>query len=93
MTYTVEYLTVVDQEDVPRLDTAVLKNIRKAIELKLQTSPTTFGKPLRESLKNHRALRVEDYRIVYKVDQRNNVLIVAMRHRRDVYRVAEKRVS
>lgn len=92
MTYEVEFLTAVNDDDVPRLDAAILKNIQKAIESKLHTTPTTFGKPLRESLKGHRSLRVEDYRIVYKVEPDNNILIVAMRHRRDVYEIAEKRI-
>ncbi len=92
MTYTVEYLTAVNKEDVPRLDAPILKNILSAIEAKLLRSPATFGKPLRESLKGHRSLRVEDYRVVYIVEQEDNILIVAMRHRRDVYKIAEKRV-
>ena len=92
MIYTVEFLTAVNNEDVPRLDTTILTNIRKAMETKLLTFPTTFGKPLRESLKGHRSLRVENYRIVYVVEPNNNILIVAMRHRRDVYQVAATRV-
>jgi mRNA-degrading endonuclease RelE of RelBE toxin-antitoxin system len=92
MTYTVEFLTAVNKEDIPRLDTAVLANIQSAVATKLQKSPTAFGKPLRESLKGHRSLRVGDYRVVYIVERRNNILIVAMRHRRDVYIIAEKRV-
>ena len=92
MTYTVEFLTVVNNDDIPRLDTSILANIKKAIETKVLKYPTTFGKPLRESLKGYRSLRVENYRIVYIVEPNNNILIVAMRHRRDVYDVAGKRV-
>ncbi len=92
MTYTVEFLTVVNNDDVPRLDSAILKNVQKAIETKLQTSPTTFGKPLRESLKGHRSLRVGDYRVIYRVEHATAIIIIAMRHRRDVYHVAERRL-
>jgi len=91
MTYGVEYLTVVQREDIPRLDTAIFMNAKKAIETKLQTAPAVFGKPLRQSLKGHRSLRVEDYRIVYRVES-DIVVIIAMRHRRDVYHIAEMRV-
>ena len=92
MNYAVEYLTVVQKEDVPRLDMAIFSNLKKAIEVKLQTSPTVFGKPLRQSLKGHRSLRVEDYRIVYRVES-TIVVIVVMRHRRDVYEIARLRVG
>ncbi|MEK7509592.1 MAG: type II toxin-antitoxin system mRNA interferase toxin, RelE/StbE family [Patescibacteria group bacterium] len=92
MNYTVEFLTVVEREDIPRLDRVVLTNVQKAISAKLLKSPTVFGKPLRESLKGHRSLRVEDYRIVYTVEQNSNILVVAIRHRRDVYKIAEKRI-
>jgi mRNA interferase RelE/StbE len=46
--------------------------------------PVGFGKPLRYSLKGHRRLRVGDYRIVYRIEN-NNVLIVAIKHRKDIY--------
>lgn len=92
MTYTVEFLTAVNKVDIPRLDTAILANIKNAIGAKLLKHPATFGKPLRESLKGYRTLRVEHYRIVYIVEPHNNILIVAMRHRKDVYDVAKKRI-
>jgi len=91
MTYAIEYLTIVQKEDTPRLDTSILLSAKRAIEVKLQTSPAVFGKPLRQSLKGHRSLRVEDYRIVYRIEAKT-VVIVAMRHRRDVYPVAETRM-
>lgn len=48
--------------------------------------PIGFGKPLRYSLKGHRRLRVSDYRVVYRIEEKTNtVLIIAIKHRRDVY--------
>ena len=48
--------------------------------------PIAFGKPLRYSLKGHRRLRVSDYRIVYRIEsQTNTVIIIAIKHRKDVY--------
>ncbi len=45
-----------------------------------------MGKPLRGQWKGHRSLRVGDYRIIYKVDTvKREILIINVRHRREVY--------
>jgi mRNA-degrading endonuclease RelE of RelBE toxin-antitoxin system len=45
-----------------------------------------FWKPLRYSLKEHRRLRVADYRGVYRVDASSRtVTVIAIKHRRDIY--------
>lgn len=60
--------------------------IQRAIECRLQTDPMCYGKPLRHSLKGFRSLRVSKYRVLYKVIEiENNVLIVKIEIRRDVY--------
>lgn len=91
MRYRFEYLSVVFRDDIPKLDAAVYGDSKTAIEMKLRETPRIYGKPLRQSLKGYRSLRVGDYRIVYRIE-REVVLIVALRHRRDVYRVASLRV-
>ncbi|HTM64555.1 MAG TPA: type II toxin-antitoxin system RelE/ParE family toxin [Gammaproteobacteria bacterium] len=41
----------------------------------------SYGKPLRYSLKNHRQLRVGDYRVVYRINEtESTVIIVATKH-------------
>ena len=91
MSYTLEYLSVVLKEDVPVLDGEVLRRIKSALEDKLVPSPDVFGKPLRRLLKGYRVLRAHDYRIVFRIEPRI-VLVVAIRHRRDVYRILQKRI-
>jgi addiction module RelE/StbE family toxin len=84
--YKIEYLSSVNEIDVPDLPKKIKKTIQKAIEDRLQTDPIGFGKPLRYSLKGHRRLRVGDYRVVYRIEPENNiVLIVAIKHRKNVY--------
>lgn len=73
------------REDIPRLSRAAREQIRKGIERKLTTHPIEFGKPLRYSLKGARRLRVGDYRVVYKIEPPDVVLVVKIGHRRDVY--------
>lgn len=84
--FQVEYLASVVKEDIPDLPKTIRNTIRKAIESRLMIDPIGYGKPLRYSLKGHRRLRVGDYRIVYKIDAENHiVLIIAIKHRKDVY--------
>jgi len=84
--YQAEYLTSVTKEDIPSLPKNIKKTIKKAIEERLMIDPIGFGKPLRYSLKGHRRLRVGDYRVVYRIDtEKQLVIIVAIKHRKDVY--------
>lgn len=85
MTYRVEYLESVVREDIPKLSKSARKRIRKAIEGKLTTHPIEFGRPLRYSLKGARRLRVGDYRVIYRIDTPQTVLIIKIGHRRQVY--------
>ena len=92
MPYKVVFADAVLREDAPALDTEIEMRVREAIEAKLKTHPHTFGKPLRHSLRNHRSLRVGDFRIVYRVDAAI-VRVIAIVHRRDVYRIAGIRIA
>jgi mRNA interferase RelE/StbE len=82
--YRIEYLDSVVDDDIPMLPKVVKQTIKKAIEARLMTDPIGFGKPLRYSLKGHRRLRVGDYRVVYRIEV-PVVVIVAIKHRKEVY--------
>jgi len=84
--FEVEYLSSVVKEDIPSLGrTKAL--LKQAIEERLMIDPIAFGKPLQYSLKGDRSLRVDNYRIVYSIDIKTyTVLIVAIKHRKDVYK-------
>ena len=51
----------------------------------MAVDPLHYGKPLRHSLGGHRALRVGDYRIIYRIES-NIVVIVTVQHRKFVYK-------
>jgi len=51
-----------------------------------------FGKPLRNSLKNHRALRFGKYRIIYKIISKD-IFILAVAHRQNIYKEVLRRLS
>ena len=77
--YTVEYLSSVVNEDIPKLSKSIRNMIKKAIESRLMLDPIGFGKPLRYSLKGHRRLRVNHYRLVYRIEPKKmNIVIVAI---------------
>lgn len=84
--YTIVYLKSVADDDIPALPKTIRNTIQRAIEERLTVDPVGFGKPLRYSLKGHRRLRVGDYRIVYRIEPEDMViLVVAIKHRKDVY--------
>lgn len=82
--YQIIYQDHVIKSHIPALSTKVKSLIKKAIEERLMVDPITFGKPLRYSLKGHRCLRVSDYRVVYRIENKS-VIIIAIKHRKDIY--------
>ncbi len=82
--YQIIYQDHVIKSHIPALSTKVKSLIKKAIEERLMVDPITFGKPLRYSLKGHRRLRVSDYRVVYRIENKS-VIIIAIKHRKDIY--------
>ena len=85
MTYRIEYLQAVVDDDIPALAKSIKRQIRRAIETKLTTHPFELGKPLRYSRRGARRLRVGDYRVLYRNDPPDVVLVIKIAHRREVY--------
>lgn len=83
--YEVLYQEEVLKKHIPQLPKTMKSMIKLAIEERLMVDPLGFGKPLRYSLKGHRRLRVGDYRIIYRINSSNSVIIIAIKHRKDIY--------
>ena len=84
--FSIEYLDTAVEEDIPALPKTMRQRVQSAIETRLAVDPVGLGKPLRYSFIGHRRIRVGDYRIVYRIDmQKNIVIIVMIKHRKDVY--------
>ena len=84
--YLIEYDVGVEDQ-LRKLPKTIQERILKAIEQRLITAPNDLGKPLTKEWKNHRRLRVGDYRVIYKVfEDRVVVLIVEIDLRRDIYK-------
>jgi mRNA interferase RelE/StbE len=70
---------------IDKLDHSVRKLVQKAVE-SLAVEPER-GKPLSHELAGLRSLRTSDYRIIYRAQGGELVvLVVAIGHRREVYK-------
>lgn len=90
MRYEVEVRPEVVAEDLAELPANIRARIIRAIESRLTTEPTRYGIRLSQSLSGLWKSRVSDYRIVYEIGEKR-VTVWAIRHRKDVYREAERR--
>jgi mRNA interferase RelE/StbE len=92
MPYRLRYHPDVKEKDLPKLNRTIQKRIKTAVEQRLLTAPEKYSEPLRRTLKGYRKLRVGDYRIVLKLES-ENILILGICHRKDVYERMEWRIQ
>ena len=84
--YIIEFSPKAREEQLPEIPKTMRQRILKAIESRLSYAPLDIGKPLFYEWKNHRRMRVGDYRVIYKVyEDRCVVFIVEIDHRKDIY--------
>jgi len=88
--YEVELRPEVVAEDLVELPVNICVRMVRAVEKRLATEPTRYGVRLRQSLGGLWKIRVGDYRIVYEIEE-ERVTVWAIRHRKDVYKEAERR--
>ena len=89
--FAITYHEDVAREDIPKIANTWRIKIRESVENKLVVEPEVFGKPLRRSLKGYRALRVGDYRVIFRIEKMI-VKIFVIQHRSVVYKNIEKRI-
>jgi mRNA interferase RelE/StbE len=92
MTYRIIYHPDIAKEDLPPIPQNIKDTIRRAIETRLIPEPYLTGEPLRQSLKGHRKLRVGDYRVIYRV-QHDEIIVLKIGHRKEVYSKVFSRLS
>jgi mRNA interferase RelE/StbE len=90
--YRLRYHPDVKAKDLLKLNRTIQKRIKTAIEQRLMTAPEKYSEPLRRTLKGYRKLRVGDYRIVLKLES-EDILILGICHRKDVYERMEWRIQ
>lgn len=77
------------QKQIKKLDKALAKKIIKYLKERVtaQSDPRTFGKPLLHDKSGLWRYRVDDYRIICKIeDQELVVLVLRLGHRRNIYK-------
>ena len=87
MAWTIEFDERAER-DLAKLDKHVQKLIRRCLENRIANAsdPRLFGHGLRHELAELWRFRVQDYRIVCKLeDDRLIVLVIAIGHRRSIY--------
>ncbi len=92
----VEIHPLVWEDDFPRIDLAAKKRILKAIRAKLTTHPEQLGKPLTGPLKGLWRLRVDDYRVIYRIEKDKLVVLivkVGIRRNAEIYTEAIPRLK
>ncbi len=82
----------VKKRDLSKIRKKDKELIRRAIEERLTTHPEIYGRPLRATLKGFWKLRIGDYRVVFKVVG-DEIHILAITHRKDVYQKAKRRIA
>ncbi|MDO8659150.1 MAG: type II toxin-antitoxin system RelE/ParE family toxin [Candidatus Parcubacteria bacterium] len=91
MSYEILYVDKVVKNDIPKISGVYKTRIKQAVENKLMTEPDLYGKPLRRSLKGYLKLRVGDYRIIFRIENKK-VKIFAIAHRKMVYELISGRI-
>jgi mRNA interferase RelE/StbE len=83
--YKVVYLDQVE-EDLKRLDKTTVKKILTRVETYLAKDPKGLGKPLKGDFQGYWRYRWGDYRVIYKISERE-ILIIILRisHRKEAY--------
>ncbi len=82
--WTLKYHPQVVKEDIPRLDGAMRRRIKGAIERKLPVAPEQFAKPLAYNRAGLWSLRVGSWRVIFALRD-DQIWILKIGHRQDVY--------
>ncbi len=85
MAYKIVYLDGVEK-DLKALDKSIARKILNRIETYLIQSPHELGKPLTGDFRGYYRYRWGDYRVIYKIAEKE-ILVFVLRigHRRDIY--------
>jgi mRNA interferase RelE/StbE len=83
--YKVAYLNSVE-EDLKKLDKTTVRKILNRIETYLACDPKELGKPLKGEFQGYWRYRWGDYRVIYKISEREIlILVLHISNRKDVY--------
>lgn len=83
--YKVVYLDSLE-EDLKKIDKTTVKKILARIETYLAQDPKELGKPLKGEFQGYWRYRWGDYRVIYRIAEREIlILVLRISNRKDVY--------
>ena len=94
--YDIRYHLLVLSEDLSRIARHDQRRILRTILKKLQSHPHEFGKPLGSDLQGYYRLRIDPYRVVYRIEGQRIlvfVLAIGMRRNSEIYKKAAQRLG
>ena len=74
--YEIFYHRLVLAKDLRKIPADHQKKIFKTIHKKLTSNPLEFGKPLLGELKNYYRLRIDPYRVIYRIESRKIIVFI-----------------
>ena len=83
----IKYHPKIKNEDISRLNSNIAVRIENAIKNRLMVNPIKYGLYLRGTSSGYRKLRVGDWRIIYRIVDKE-IRIIAIGNRKDVYKFA-----
>ena len=93
--WSIQIHRLVFEEDFPTIDQAAQQRIIKAVHKKLSAAPKEYGKPLAGQGKGYWRLRVDDYRVIYQIQEEQIevfVIKVGIRRGDEVYQQLSFRI-
>ena len=87
--WTIKIHHLVIEEDLRKLDEPVRRKIIRTIRKKLSAAPAQYGEPLRGEFRKYWKLRIEDYRVIYRIIEDEILVLVVkvgIRKNEQVYR-------
>lgn len=87
MSFDIEFTTKAEKE-MSKMDKQTARKVLNYLKMRVsnQSDPRNFGKELRGNLSGLWRYRVENHRVICKIeDERLVVLVVRVGHRKDVY--------
>lgn len=90
--WVLNYHPKVKSDDILELAPHTVSRIENANRQRLTAEPEKYGLPLRRGLRGYRKMRIGNYRVIYKV-AREEVRILMIGHRSDVYRKTVHRIA
>jgi mRNA interferase RelE/StbE len=74
--YEIVYHSLVLKDDFKKISKADQKKLVRAIDKKLTQAPDVFGKPLSAELRGYYRLRLDPYRVIYRIEKQKIIVYV-----------------